>query len=390
MNTTKPIRVCRVAAVEYAFQFLLFNQLKDMKRRGYDVSVVCSPGKWIHEVEQYDISYHPVPMTRRITPFQDIIAIIRLAAYFKKQKFDIVHTHTPKAGFVGTIAARIARVPIIVHTNHGFYFHEHSPFFKKQLFTWVERVVANNADVVLSLDREDMDTAKKLGIADTKKMKYLGGGVNLERFNPKRFSKQNIKTKRRELGIPKGAVVIGIVARLVREKGYFELFKAMKKVLERFPNVVLLSVGFAEPEKSDGFIPAIAKKYGIAKHAIFLGQRSDVDEIYPVMDVFTLPSWREGIGTSLLEAQAMLLPVVATDVRGCREAVADGKTGILVPHRNSQKLAEALLWMLEHPTEAKNMGKAGRKRIEKEFDQELVFERLNKEYERLIKEKLKK
>ncbi|MDP2735279.1 MAG: glycosyltransferase, partial [bacterium] len=182
--------------------------------------------------------------------------------------------------------------------------------------------------------------------------------------------------------------VIGIVARLVREKGYFELFEAMQKVVAKFPNAVLLAVGFAEPEKGDAFKPEIAREYGIWGNTKFLGARMDVDELLPLMDIFTLPSWREGIGTSILEASAMARPVVATDVRGCREAVEHRVTGLLVPYRNSKKLGEALLWMLEHPQEARRMGEASRKKIEREFDQELVFERLDREYKRLVEKKL--
>lgn len=384
----KSIKVCRVATVELAIRFLLFNQIRYLQERGYDMSVVCSPGVWIQEIEQYGISYYPVFMTRRITPFQDFIALLRLIWYFRKEKFSIVHTHTPKAGFLGTIAARLVRVPIIIHTNHGFYFHEHSPWLKKQLFVWVERIIAWNAHLMFSLDKEDIVTAKQEHIADEKKMKYLGGGINLERFNPERFSKEFIAQKKQGLGIPEGVPVIGIVARLVREKGYFELFEAMKEVIARFPGVVLLSIGFVEPEKKDGFDQNIAKEYGIEKNVRFLGMRTDVDELYPLMDVFTLPSYREGIGSSVLEASAMMRPIVATNVRGCREAVDDRVTGILVPYQNSRKLAEALLWILEHPEEARRMGEGGRRKIEREFNQQLVFERLEREYQRLIKEKL--
>ena len=141
----------------------------------------------------------------------------------------------------------------------------------------------------------------------------------------------------------------------------------------------------AEPEKKDGFDPSIVKEYGIEDNVLFLGERTDVHELYSIMDVFVLPSYREGIGISLLEASAMKRPIVATDVRGCREAVDDGKTGILVPRKNSEKLAEAILWMLSHPAEAAAMGERGRQKVEREFDENIVFERIEREYERVMK-----
>jgi len=384
----KSIKVCRVATVEFAIRFLLLSQIRHLQKNGYDMSVVCSPGEWIQEIEQYGISYHPIAMTRNITPFRDLIALWKLVRYFHKEQFSIVHTHTPKAGFLGTIAARIVGVPIIIHTNHGFYFHEFSSGFKKQLFMWMERIVGWNADVVLSLNKEDMVTAEKEHIVASEKMKYLGGRVDLQRFNPERFSVSFIAAKKKELGLPDNVPIIGIVARLVREKGYFELFKAFKLVQAKFPNAILLVIGFAEPEKKDGFDPSVVQQYGIKSNVRFLGARMDVEELYPLMDVFTLPSHREGIGTSILEASAMRLPVVATNVRGCREAVENEKTGILVPHKNSKKLAEALIRILENPQLAKKMGEAGRKRVEEQYDERLVFERLEREYSRLVQEKL--
>jgi len=390
MKEKSQTKVFHIATADIALRFLLLNQLLFLKNKGYDVSAVCSFGPWVFEMEQSGIRVKQISMTRRITPLQDFTAFIRLIKYLREQKPDVVHTHTPKAGFLGTLAARLARVPIIIHTNHGFYFHEHSPWLHKQIFIWMERIIAWNAHLVLSVNKEDIVTAGEKHIAGPNKIKYFGGWVNIDKYSMNRFSKEFVINKRKELGIPYGVPVIGVVARLVREKGYFELFEAMRMVVAKFPNALLVSVGFVEPEKKDGFLPEIARKYGIWKNTLFLGERTDVDEIFPLMDVFTLPSWREGIGTSILEASAMELPIVATNVRGCREAVDDGITGKLVPHKNGDMLAEALIWMLENPKEAKSMGQAGRRKMEIEFDERFVFERLDVEYKRLVQTKLKK
>ncbi|MDP2637117.1 MAG: glycosyltransferase, partial [bacterium] len=190
------------------------------------------------------------------------------------------------------------------------------------------------------------------------------------------------------LKIKPGAKVVGIVARLVKEKGFLPLFEAFAEVKKQVPEAILLVVGPEEPEKEDALDPKEVSRYGIEESVIFLGERTDVEELYPVMDVFVLPSFREGLGLSILEASAMKVPVVASDIRGCREGVEDGVTGFLVPSNNPERLAEALVRVLKNPQEAKKMGEAGRRRVERDFDEKKVFLRIKKEYESLLKKNL--
>jgi len=383
------IKVCQVATVDSSIRFLLLNQIKNLQREGYEISAVCSPGKWIKEIEENGIKVKTIEMKRKISPISDLIALIRLIFFFKREKFDIVHTHTPKAGFLGQLAAKIAGVPIIISTVHGFYFQKNDPWLKRKFFILIEKIAANFSDLIFSINKEDIETAIKEKICNPNLIRYSGDGIDLSRFNPERFSQEFIENKKRELGINPSKKVIGIVARLVREKGYLELFEAFKKVLEKFPSTLLLIIGPEEPEKKDKIDPEIIKNYNLRKNVIFLGERTDVDEIYPLMDVFTLPSHREGLGFSILEASAMEIPVIATNIRGCREAVDNGKTGILVPVKNPQKLAEAIIYLLKNPKRAKEMGKAGREKVKREFNEVLVFDRIKIEYQKLIEEKLR-
>jgi glycosyltransferase involved in cell wall biosynthesis len=318
-----------------------------------------------------------------------LIALILLISFFKKEKFDIVHTHTPKASFLSQLAAKIAGVPIIINTIHGFYFHENSSWLTKIFFILMEKITAKCSTLLFSINKEDIETAIKKKICVSDLIKYSGDGIDLNRFSLQRFSEEFILNKKKQLGINSAKKVVGIVARLVEEKGYLELFEAFKKVLEKFPETLLLIVGPLEPEKKDKIRPEIVEKYQIEKSVIFLGERTDVEEIYPLMDVFVLPSHREGLGLAILEASAMEKPVIATNIRGCREAIDDGETGILVPPKNPEKLAEAITYLLLNPEKANVMGKEGRKKVQREFDERLVFDRMKKEYQRLIKEKLK-
>ncbi len=389
VHKTKTIKVCQVATSDIAIRFLLLNQIKNLQQSGYNVSTVCSYGKWIREIKENGISVKTISMTRRINPFLDMITLLKLIFYFRKKKFDIVHTHNPKPGLLGQLAAKFAGIPIIINTIHGFYFNENSSFLSRKFFILIEKIAAKCSDLIFSVDREDIETAIKENICDSKKIKYLGGWVDMDRFDMSNFSEEFIQHKKKDLGIPSYVKVVGIVARLVQEKGYFDLFDAFSRVLRQFPSAILLVVGPMEPEKRDAFNPDVVHKYGIEKSVIFLGERTDVDELYPLMDIFVLPSYREGIGISILEASAMKRPVVATNIRGCREAIDDEETGLLVPLKNIERLAETIIYLLKNPEKAKEMGKNGRKKIEREFDENLVFDRIKIEYSKLIKEKLR-
>ncbi|MGB2762535.1 MAG: glycosyltransferase family 4 protein [Minisyncoccales bacterium] len=388
MQKVKKIKICYVTNIDKSVKFILFNQLKFLKNEGYKIFAVCSNGKFIKDIEKQGIKIKIINFKRKISPISDLICLFKLFFYFKKEKFALVHTHTPKPGLLGQLAAKFAGVPIIINTIHGFYFQGNSSFLKRKFFIFIEKISAKCSNLIFFVNKEDMDTVAREKICNSDLIKYLGGGIDLSRFNSDRFSEEFILIKRKELGIGSEKKVIGIVARLVREKGYLDIFKAFKKVLKIFPETTLLIIGPLEPEKKDAINPDIIKNYDIEKNVLFLGEREDVEEIYLLMDIFVLPSWREGLGISILEASAMKKPVIATDIRGCREAVDDGKTGILVPVRNPEKLAEAIIYLLENPEKAKKMSEEGRERAEKEFDERLVFDRIKTEYQRLIKEKL--
>ncbi|MFA5948635.1 MAG: glycosyltransferase family 4 protein, partial [Candidatus Gracilibacteria bacterium] len=379
------LKVCHVTTVDITVRFIILNFLKFLKSKSYDVSVVCSLGKWVPFLEKEGFFIHNIKMTRRITLISDLISLIKLFFYFKKEKFDIVHTHTPKAGILGRIAAKLAGVPVVIHTNHGLYLYKEWALFRRSIFIFFEKVAAYCSDMIFSVNREDINTAIKEKICGPEKIKYSSEGIDIKRFDPKRFSVQDIMRKKNEIGIDLNSKVIGIVGRLVIEKGYADIFEAFKIISKKFPGSTLMIIGQEEKEKEDSFnLEYFVKKFQINKNVIFLGERTDVDELYALMDVFVLPSHREGLGLVILEASAMEKPVVATDIRGCREAVDNGKAGILVPAKKPTKLSDAIIFLLENPEKAKQMGESGRRRVAEEFDEIVVFEKMEKEYKRLI------
>lgn len=390
MKNVRKIKICYIASIDVTIRFILFNHLKFLKREGYDVYAVCSPGKWIKDIEKEGIKVKTIRFKRKISPIYDLITLAKLFFYLKKEKFDIVHTHTPKPSLLGQMAARLAGIPIVADTVHGFYFNQKKSLPARIFFRFIRKASAKFSDIIFLVNREDMETASRERLCRKDKIKYFGGGIDINRFNPEIFSKDFINKKKKELNIPADFKVVGIVARLVEEKGYLDIFKAFKRVLNDFPKTMLLAVGQSEPEKKDAIKPEIVKKYGIERNAIFLGERTDINEIYALMDIFVLPSYREGLGISIIEASAMEKPVVATDIRGCREAVENKKTGILIPQKNPQKLAEAIIYLFSNPAEAKKMGKEGRKKALDEFDERIIFDRIKKEYDALLNQKIKK
>lgn len=386
----RKVKVCCVVSVDITLKFMLFNQLKFLQSQGYDVHAVCSPGKWIKDIEKQGIKVKKIRFKRKsFSPRADLRAFFQLFFYFRKEKFDIVHTHTPKPEIYGQLAAKLAGVPIIVDTLHGFELSSDVSSLVKKFFLFLQKFAARYSDIIFCVSKAVIESAKEEKICRPEILKYLGRDIDTERFNPQRFSKDFILNKKKQLGIDPNRKVIGIVARLVEEKGYLELFRSFHYLLNKFSNVLLLVVGPKEPEKKDAIDIEIIKKYGIEKKVIFLGERSDVDEIYPLMDIFVLPTHREGVGASILEASSMERLVISCNVGGCPEAVDNNKTGILIPAKNSKILTETILYSLKNPAIAREMGQAGRQKILREFKQELIFDILKTEYQRLIDKKLK-
>ena len=283
------VKICYVTNTDLSAKFILFNHLKFLKSQGYDVHLVSSKGKWLKDIGGDGINVKIINFKRRVSPFSDCAALLKLYFYFKKEKFQIVHTHTPKPGLLGQMAAKFAGVPVIINTVHGFYFNEDSSFLRKILCVFVEKISARFSSLIFSVSREDVVTALKKGICKADKIKYIGNGVDIFRFDASKFPPEFVLKKKEELGIQPDKKIIGIVGRLVAEKGYLELFAALKKIIQKMPNVLLLCVGPEDLEKKDAMSPGVVKKYGVENNVLFLGERSDIEEIYPLMDVFVLP-----------------------------------------------------------------------------------------------------
>jgi glycosyltransferase involved in cell wall biosynthesis len=242
---------------------------------------------------------------------------------------------------------------------------------------------ARFAHRLLSQSREDIQVAARVHLKSAELIDYIGNGIDIKRFHPG-VAVGARERLRAELGIRSGEVVVGMVGRLVREKGFLEFFEAMREVMAIRPNVRTLIIGPTEKDQSDGLDPVALASTLDPSRTAWLGHRNDIPELYSAMDVFALPSYREGVPRVLMEASAMGLPVVASNIRGCREVLKDGETGILIEPRQVQPLRTAILRLVDDGTLRAAMGRAGRAHIEKEFDAELVLDRLAAYYRRTV------
>lgn len=383
-------RVCHVTTIDVSLRSLLLNQMLSLREAGYDVVGISTPGPDVAALEAAGIRHIPVTMTRNVTPFADLRSLWKLVRVMRRERFTIVHTHNPKPGLLGQLAARLAGVPVVVNTLHGFYFHEHMRPAARRFYVSLEKVAARCSDLILSQNREDIDTALKEGICPPAKVRHLGNGIDLGVFDPDRFGAEEVSRRRADLGVPPGAKVVGFVGRLAaRRKGFLDFLKAGAEVARRVPEVCFVVVGEADHGKPDAVEPEVAKEYGLWERCRFLGQRpnAELPGLYSVMDVLVLPSLFEGIPRVVMEAAAMRVPAVATDVKGNREAVESGRSGLLVPLGDVPALAAAVVKVLGDRSGAWQMGEEGRRLALERFDERLVFEKVKAAYAELLARK---
>jgi glycosyltransferase involved in cell wall biosynthesis len=380
-------RVVHITTVDMSVRHLLLNQLLALRAAGFEVGAISADGADLGPVRAAGVPHWPVSFTRRMTPLQDVRAAWQIFRLCRRERFTIVHTHQVKAALFGQLAARLAGVPIVVNTVHGFYFHEHTPPLKRRAWIRLERLCARFSDRLLSQNREDIGTAVGEGICAPERIQHLGNGIDVRRFDRAAVAADRIAALRTELGIPDDRPVIGFVGRLVREKGVLELFDAARRLRARGLDFRLLIVGPVDAEMTDALRPDAADAFGLRDVTVFAGYRHDMPAIYALMTLLVLPSHREGLPRAPMEASAMGVPTIATAIRGCREVVRPGENGELVPVRDATTLAAAIERVLRTPGLAASLGSNAVAMARAEFDEQIVFARVRRAYEELLSAK---
>jgi glycosyltransferase involved in cell wall biosynthesis len=317
-------------------------------------------------------------LCREISFKKDLLAFWKLYQLIRKEKPDIVHTHTAKAGTLGRLAARLSGVPVIIHTFHGNIFEGYFNSLKSRFFLIVERALSRISTKIIAISESQKKELLKFRIGNPRKIARIPLGLELEPFLK---AEQKKGAFRKELGVEDDIPLIGIVARLVPIKGHSYFFEAAKLVSQDFPSARFIVVG--DGELKNGLVNLV-KDLGIKDKIIFCGFRNDLAKIYADLDIVVLSSLNEGLPVSIIESLAAQKPVVATDVGGVRDLVEHGVTGILVPKQDSKSLARGILYLLKNPQECIIFGENGKKTVNPAYNITNLFSGITELYENLV------
>jgi len=384
------MKIAHVTTVGVSLYGLLLNQMLSLREDGYEIVGISSPSSFAPAIKAAGVRHIAVPISRNITPIADLLSLWRLWRVMRRERFSIVHTHTPKAGLLGQLAARLAGVPLVVNTVHGLYLHPGMRPIERRIYLLLEKVAASCSDRILSQNAEDIEIAVRERVCRREKIKFLGNGIDLTQFDPGAISAKNVERLRAELGLRPCVPVVGFVGRLAaKRKGFADFLAAAQEISVRVPDCQFLVVGASDRGKADAMDASAAHVYGIAERCVFTGlrDRNELPPFYKLMDVLVLPSIFEGLPRVVMEASAMGVPAVVTNVKGNREAVLDGCNGLLVPLGDVAALAAAVIRLLCDKELAEEMGLKAREIARERFNEQTVFGIVKSEYRRLCLEK---
>jgi glycosyltransferase involved in cell wall biosynthesis len=362
------MKIAEVCNVDFAMRHFVLPVMRGARDRGHEVVGLCAEGPMLEVPRAEGFRIIPVPFARSLNPIAQARAFRALLDIFRAEKFDLVHGHMPISGLLARAAAKAAGVPRIAYTGHGFLFNQPGPLWRKGLSLGLEWLGGRATDVFMTVSAEEAGDAKRLGIA--RGAVGIGNGRD-----PARFARDPARRAaiRAELGAKESDCVIVIVSRIVRHKGHVELLRAMAAV----PDATLWVVGerLASDHGPDLSADFFRAEQALGPRLKRLGYRDDVPDILAASDIFCLPSHFEGLPMSVIEAMLSGLPVVATDIRGPREQVLPGITGLLVPPLVVDPLAAALRQLAADPALRTRMGEAGRQYALDHFDEAKVIAR---------------
>lgn len=373
-------KLVHLTTTDMSLDWLLAPQLVAFAAAGYEVVGMSAPGPHVPRLEELGIRHVPVgSLTRSMAPGSDAAAFGELVRTIRAERPDVLHTHNPKPGVLGRIAGRAVGVPVVVNTQHGLYAQRGDRLRRKVPVYTLERLAAACSHAELVQSAEDAATLVDVLRVPARKVTVLGNGIDLSRFDTDRRARAAVRAS---WGVAGERVVVGVVGRLSREKGIDEIAAALELLRAEGVELELVVVGPVDREARDGLDGEVLGRLE-QLGARLVGRRDDMPECYSAMDVFLTATHREGFPRAAMEAAASGLPIVATDVRGCREVVADGETGLLVPARAPRALAGAVHRLAADGAMRERMGEAARELARREFDQQRVIDITLATYERL-------
>ncbi|OIO72254.1 MAG: glycosyltransferase family 1 protein [Zetaproteobacteria bacterium CG_4_9_14_3_um_filter_49_83] len=380
MNKLKDKHVALVSITPWFVVLQLGEQIKYFLSQGMDVTVITSAGEELHRLEQHErLHVIILNMYRKPKPWQDLKAIKSLWFLFRDEQFDIVHSFQPKAGLLCAIAGKLAGVRCRFHTFTGqAWLSQHGlmRLVMRSSDRWIVRLMthcyADSATQREFLIAEHIASEHRLSVMGSGSV----GGVNLNRFRPDRWGQQAKLDILDSLEVRRDSKIVTFIGRITKDKGVDELLLAFSRLPQSKQKVDLLLVGPMDGDQ--GYEERVREM----KHVHWLGYQSEPEKFLAVSHVFCMPSYREGFGTVVIEAAAMSIPCVGTDIPGLRDAVENQQSGVLVPVKNVDALYKALENFITDDAMRIKMGEYARARAERLFSSELVSEHFIDEYHR--------
>lgn len=378
-------KLVRITTIPLSLEKLLEGQLTFMNQHYEVIAVSAEKERLAKYGTKNKVRTFWVEMTRAITPLEDMKALVRLYKFFKREKPLIVHTHTPKAGIVGMLAGKLAGVPIRLHTVAGLPLLE-TKGNKRKILDWVEAFTYRLATRIYPNSFELKKIIVDLGYAESQKLKVLGkgssNGIDTAYFDPSQFTQEENFKLKSKLGIPKEDFTFIFVGRIVSEKGINELVLSFLELHKSKPDTSLLLVGPFEQEL-DPLAPEVFQLIKSHPKIFTTGYQEDVRAYFSISDVLTFPSYREGFPNVVMQANAMGLPAIVSDINGCNEIIQEGINGMIIPVKNRDALLNSMKENIENIALRSKLAQNARKLIQINYERNLYWEILLKEYKEL-------
>ena len=364
------MRILEVTNVDFSLRHFLLPLMRALRARGHEVVGVCAEGALLRDVRAEGFRVEALPLARSLSPLAQLDAFRSLVRLIRRERPDLVHAHMPISGVLARLAARICGVPVVAYTCHGFLFNQPGPLPRRLVSLLLEWLAGRVTDRYFTVSDEEAADARRLRIH--RGAVGIGNGRSPVAFHPDPQERAEVRAS---FGIPDDRVVVIVVSRLVRHKGHPELLAAMAQVPDAELWVVGDRLASDHGEMLDAAFAAAARPDALGPRLRRLGYRTDIAALLGAADIFALPSHFEGLPMSVIEAMLCGLPVVATAIRGPREQVVDGETGLLVPPRAVDALAAALRRLATDATLRRRLGEAGRRRALALYDEDRVVSR---------------
>ncbi|AQQ71502.1 N,N'-diacetylbacillosaminyl-diphospho-undecaprenol alpha-1,3-N-acetylgalactosaminyltransferase [Limihaloglobus sulfuriphilus] len=370
------IKLCIISTIPTTIKAFFGDQLAFLTENGFDITIITSSQVSAQDYGRPltdNIKLRTVKMSRTISPLADFKAFREVLHIIREGDFDIVQYVTPKASLLGSLASLWAKVPVRLYLMWGLYYVTQTGF-KQFMFKTIERIVCKCSTAIAPDSKGNVRFAVNEGLCKSDKIGVVGhgsaNGVDTDKFDPERLAEAG-KEIRRELNIPDDAKVFGCIAATVGDKGVNELIEAFDIISKEYPDAYLLYIG--QTTEKDPVKDSTLTTMDSHPRIIHLGWQTEPEKYLAAMDFFVLPTYREGFGVVNIEASAMGLPVISTDVPGPQESIVNGETGILVPAREVSPLVSAMKDLLERPLYVKKLGFAGRKRVQEFYEQKKLW-----------------